>query len=285
MTDTSALRRLVPRITSRDHAILADLHEHNVMTTHQIHRLHFPERCDRVVRHRMSRLHQYELVDRFRPYSPRGRSPDHWVLSRLGGALVAAHRGGEAEPQDPAVRSDAIALLAHSRQLGHKIGLVDCLVAFTTAARTTTSAQLVCWYGERESARRWGRHIRPDAYVQWGQDGTTLHAFVEYDTGSEPLTKVRRKLPGYAWLAGESGLPSIVLFAVHSAARENNLAVKAAEDASAEVGVYLTTHHQLNHPGPAARIWRGTDGLGRLALLDIARRHPVPEEGDRWSAS
>ena len=49
--------------------------------------------------------------------------------------------------------------------------------------------------------RRWGRYIRPDAYMRWCEADTELDVFWEYDTGTEPLTKVVRKMAGYGRLA------------------------------------------------------------------------------------
>jgi hypothetical protein len=273
----SALVWLAPRVTPRDREILTGLYEHHVMTTHHIHRLHFSEAEARRVRRRLLALHRYGLLDRFRPFN-RKRVPDHWVLAPVGAALVAEHRG--LEPSELGFRQDRVLAWAHSGRLGHMLGLVECLALTTEAARTVPGARLVAWDNERACARRWGRHIRPDAYMRWHQGKVELDAFWEYDTGTEPLTKVRRKMGGYARLARETRLPSIVLFAVHSDQREDNLAVKLAGDASDMVGVYVSTHARLCSRGPAEAVWRATDTPDRLRLVDIARRHPVAEQGE-----
>lgn len=268
---------LAPRVTPRDRRILGGLYDHHVMTTHHIHRLHFPGVDVRRVRRRLLLLHQYGLLDRFRPFFNRIRVPDHWVLTSTGAALVAEHRG--MEPGELGFRQDRVLAWAHSGRIGHMLGLVECLALATEAARSISGASLAHWDNERECARRWGRYIRPDAYMRWHQDELALDAFWEYDTGSEPLTKVQRKMRGYARLARESRLPSIVLFAVHSDRREDNLTAKLADDVSDRVGVYATTHTRLGEQGPAEAVWRAADSPERLRLVDIALRHSDQEQG------
>lgn len=270
------LVRLAPRVTPRDREILGGLYDHHVMTTGHIHRLFFPQTSARRVRRRLLELHNYRLLDRFKPF-PGRHIADHWVLAPLGAALVAEHRG--MEPGELGFRQDRVLAWAHSGRLNHMLGLVECLALTTEAAHTLPATRLVRWRNERECARRWGRHIRPDAYMRWHQGKTQLDAFWEYDTGSESLTKVQRKMGGYARLARESRLPSIVLFAVHSDQREDHLAAKLAGDVSASVGVYMTTHARLDAQGPAETVWRATDSPDRLRLVDIARRHS-PQEKD-----
>ncbi|WP_159944920.1 replication-relaxation family protein [Nocardiopsis sp. FR6] len=268
---------LAPRVTSRDREIMSGLYEHHVMTTGHIHRLFFSQTGGRRVRKRLLELHQYGLLDRFKPF-PGRHIADHWVLAPMGAALVAEHRG--VEISELGFRHDRVLAWAHSGRLGHILGLVECLALTTEAARALPSTRLVCWDNERECARQWGRHIRPDAYMRWCQGKAQLDAFWEYDTGSEPLTKVQRKMGGYARLSRESGLPSIVLFAVHSDLREDHLAAKLVGDVSDQVGAYITTHARLAEQGPAEAVWRTTGSLDRLRLIDIALRHPLPEEGE-----
>lgn len=267
---------LAPRVTPRDREILAGLHAHHVMATGQLHRLYFPASGGRRCRERLLQLHRYELLDRFRPF-PGRHVADRWVLAPLGAALVAEHQG--LEPHELGFRQDRVLARAHSAQLRHTLGLVECLIATTQAVRAREDARLAIWESERECALRWGRYIRPDAYMRWCQADTELDAFWEYDTGTEPLTKVQRKMVGYGRLARESRLPSIVLFAVHSETRETHLARKLATSVSDTVGAYLTTHAQLTAQGPAERVWRaaGERSRERLDLVGIAHRHPRPE--------
>ncbi|MCY9785185.1 replication-relaxation family protein [Nocardiopsis sp. EMB25] len=269
---------LMTRLTERDMAIVGDVHDHQTLTTHQITRVHFPEACARRARRRLQLLHRYGVLDRFRRYTPRGKLPDHWILAPTGAELLAYHRHVQVSDLD--FHSDQAERLGYSRQLGHIEGLAESFVRFAEAGRGP--GKLVRWYGQRECARQWGSRIRPDGYVRWRQEESVLRAFFEYDTGTEPLSKVRRKMVGYANLARHREVPSIVLFAVHSDQRAQHVETTLAQDVSETVGVYVTTHAQITGQGPAEAVWRvvGSSGSGdRLRLVDIARRHPLPEQG------
>ncbi|WP_160051524.1 replication-relaxation family protein [Nocardiopsis sp. FR26] len=238
------------RIMPRDLQVVGGVHDHKVMTTEHLHRLYFPGVGERSVRHRLLRLHGYGLLDRFRPLSLRGSSPHHWVLGSAGARLLARERGAEAV----SYRFERAAGVADSPRLGHMLGLVDCLVAFTVAARKEPGAELVQWLTEAGCTQRWGRYVRPDGYVRWEEQGTQAHVFVEYDTGSETLAMVRDKMTGYADLARATRFPSVVLFVVRSRVREANLAGVLAPRSGSRAGAYLATYADLSGPGPAAAV-------------------------------
>ncbi|MCY9785229.1 replication-relaxation family protein [Nocardiopsis sp. EMB25] len=259
------------RIMPRDLQVLGGVHDHKVMTTEHLHRLYFPRAGERSVRLRLRRLHGCGLLDRFRPLSLRGSSPYHWVLGSAGARLLAQKRGAEAV----SYRFDRAAGVADSPRLGHMLGLVDCLVAFTVAARQTPGAELAQWLNEAECAKRWGRYVRPDGYVRWEQEGEQAHVFVEYDTGSETLAMVRDKMTGYADLARATRFASVVLFVVHSRVRETNLARVLAPRSSSRAGAYLATYADLAEPGPAVAVWRPAHSQDRLTLMQVAERHPI----------
>ncbi|OLT26893.1 hypothetical protein BJF83_20035 [Nocardiopsis sp. CNR-923] len=268
---------LMTRLTERDMAIVCDVYDHQALTTHQIARVHFPEADPRRARRRLLALYRYGVLDRFRRHTPKGKLPDYWVLAATGAQLLAHHRG--VEPPELGVHPDQAERLGYSSQLGHIQGLAESFVRFVEAG--DGQGELVCWYGERECARRWGSHIRPDGYLRWRQEESVLRAFFEYDTGTESLAKVRRKMVGYANLARYRDRPSIVLFAVHSEKRAQHLETKLAKDVSDSVGAYVTTHSRLTEQGPEQRVWRVVGATGsphELRLVDIAHRHPLPEQ-------
>lgn len=272
------LESLSTRLTERDMAIVCDVHDHQVLTTHQIERLYFADTGERRARRRLLILHRYGVLDRFRRYAARGTLPDHWILAPLGAELLALHR--DVQVADLGFRRDQAMRLRYSVQLEHMWGLAESYVCFVEASRGP--GELVRWYGERECARRWGVHIRPDAYVRWFQEERVLHAFFEYDTGTESLSRLRRKMTGYANLARHSTLPSIVLFAVHSDQRAEHLGAKLAGDVTDMVAAYVTTHAGLADPGPDRPVWRavGSPGTGdRWRLADIAHRHDFSGRG------
>jgi Replication-relaxation len=61
-----------------------------------------------------------------------------------------------------------------------------------------------------------------------GQPAAVTDFFLEYDTGTEPLTRVAAKLAGYAALAARTGITTPVLFWLPSARREAALHARLA---------------------------------------------------------
>jgi hypothetical protein len=157
------------------------------------------------------------------------------------------------------------------------LGVVDCLVAFTEAARRLPSAQPVEWMTEEEAHRTLWK-VRPDGYVYWQQFDIHLPMFIEYDNGTESLRQVGRKLDGYRELASSRKFASVVLFVVHSPKRRESLARALAKHCSKRVGVYLTTHDELLDIGPDGEIWRPAWRDERVYLFTIAGRHPKRED-------
>ena len=90
---------------------------------------------------------------------------------------------------------------------------------------------LVVWWSEARCARHFGDLTRPDAYgrltttpdteINNGSgSGGDFEFFLEYDTGTEPLTRLARKLPGYAALADTTGITTPLLIWLPTARRE-----------------------------------------------------------------
>jgi hypothetical protein len=271
------LMRLAPRITDRDRRILVGLWEHRVMTTDHLQRIYFTAAGPRRARSRLLTLYRYGVVNRFRRHAHDRNAPDHWILSPTGAVLVALAL--DKEPDALNFRSDRALALAHSPRLDHILGLAETHAVFQESA-SENNARLARWDGERECERRWGWHVHPDAYVRWEHRDVAVDAFVEYDTGSETLTQLKNKMPGYARRAGSSDLPSIVLVLVHSDQREDNAARKLAGHCTGTVGVYLTTHHRLAVHGAAEPIWRLANGRKRVALEEIPDAYPAKEKED-----
>ncbi|GAA3730867.1 hypothetical protein HDA32_005595 [Spinactinospora alkalitolerans] len=267
MTRRVHTAHLADRLTDRDYAILGTVHTHRVLTTLQAGALFFTGPTARNARRRLLALHRYGLLDTFRPTTPGpGTRPVHWTLAPTGARVLAHHRGLGLD--ELGYRHDTAAGIAHSAKLDHTTGLVQTFTAFTLAARATPGAHLAVWWGEVQSAAEWGGYVRPDAYLRWIEEEARVDAFLEYDTGTEALTRVARKLPGYARLAAASRMPSPILFAVPGTARETNLAAALAPHATPATPIRLTTHALLAVPGPAAAIWRAPDSDHRHRLAD-----------------
>jgi len=275
---------LAARLTARDRWLLRMLHEHRVLTTAHITQLAFG--TTRAATARMTTLYQYRAVDRFRPLAPAGSSPLHFILDEAGALLLAEEDG--ITPHELGYRRDRSLAIALSTRLAHDTGANGIFTALAATTRASSGRQaLECWWGERRCAATWGEHARPDGYGRWteqlpGRPAATVDFFLEYDAGTEPLSRVIAKLTGYAALAARTGITTPVLYRLHSPAREAALharlagpppaGIPAAASAAQIPGVPVATATPDSSPqGPAGAAWLPAGSPGpRLRLAQLA---------------
>ncbi|MCK9903609.1 hypothetical protein CC117_25820 [Parafrankia colletiae] len=277
------LLEVAGRMTSRDRWMFAMLHEHRVLTRHQLTRLAFTG--DRMTRLRLATLTRLQTVDRLRPYYGQGRGtgPYHYALGPLGAAILAAERG--LAVAELGYRRDKLHAWANSPRLGHLIGVNAVFTAWVHASRTRPDHEgLTAWWSEQRAHAEWGRWIRPDGYGTWQAGRRRLDFFVEFDTGSESLSQVVRKIPGYTRLAASSGLTSPVLIWLPSAYRERELRARLAAIPSGVVLVTaapapLTAAAPAHDPpdlAPARGVWLPLHATTRTDLDGLTTRYGTP---------
>jgi hypothetical protein len=283
------LAALAGRLTARDRWLLRMLHEHRVLTTTQITQLAFG--TTRAATARLLILYQLRAVDRFRPLTASGSAPLHFVLDEAGAYLLAAEDGITAAQFG--YRRDRALAIALSGQLAHTAGTNSVFCALAGQGRQAGDAALTCWWSERRCAALWGDLARPDGYGQWTEHTPTGPAgtdfFLEYDTGSENLTRVTAKLAGYRDLAARTGITTPVLFWLPSARREAGLRTllasaapcgPGAQPAGAIPGVPVATttpEAAAGGAGPAGAIWLPAGQPGpRLRLTQTGGTRPAP---------
>lgn len=249
------LYELAGRLTERDRTICRLLYEHRVLTTGQVADVGFDS--IRKAQARLSVLHHLEVVDRFRLRSWSGTSPYHFTLGAAGAAVVAAERG--VTVADLAWHKQSATALATNRQLAHLVGCNGVFTALLRAARTRPGCQLAEWWSARRCAAVWGEVVRPDAYAVWAEDDVRLPFCFEYDTGTETLGRLAKKLDGYARLARAVGHPTWVLFAFPSPSRHR--AARRVLQHPAVIG------HQSVPDGPVWQAIGDPRPPGRLAGL------------------
>jgi hypothetical protein len=251
---------LAAHLTARDQWLLAMVHEHKVLTSAQIHSLAFGGA--RTMRKRLVLLTvQLRVLDRFRPLVPLGTAPEHYVLGPAGAAWLAAAQGVNLKAFG--YHRHRAHQIAASRQLAHTVGTNAFFTALAAGHRTDpVSGQLAAWWSEKRCLRLWSDLARPDGYGHYtlaapGTDPATATArhvrfFLEYDTGTEALTRLLAKLPGYARLAAATGRAGLVLFYLPSATREENLhALFARERAPVPVATTSPDALTVARSGPA----------------------------------
>ena len=280
--------RVQVRLTDRDHTLLGWLADHGVLTTHQIAHALYPS-LDFAQR-RLRKLCHVDLLGRFRPFRAHGGTyPYHYLLGQLGTEVVAAHRGEDLPRKDQARRRRWH--LTNRANLPHQLGVNGFFTDLAGYARTHPNTSLDRWWPAARFHRPGGfaepndpvqvlvypPRVRPDGHGIWTENATSLSFFLEYDTGTEPLTTLVNKIDGYQALARVTERVPPVLFWLPSTARERHLHTRLTQAdiwyPTATAAREEATHHAAT---PADNIWWLHRRPGaRLRLADLARVRPV----------
>jgi hypothetical protein len=236
-----------------------------VLTTSQVHAMFFGDR--NTAQHRMTRLYELRLVERFRLLRDGRDAEFHYVLDLLGAYVVAvmANRDPDREVK---VRwhTDQALLIATSQRLAHTVGANDVFVRLVAAARHAPDAQLGTWWGERYCEAILGDVVRPDGLGVWHERDATITFCLEYDRGSEPLGRLGAKAVDYSRLESAWGVAFWVLVVVPGPRRE-----AGARAALSGEGLAIATTTQSDAVRPTDAVWAPLDASGtRLRLVDLA---------------
>ena len=274
---------LAARLTDRDRWIIRMLHEHRVLTSHQITALAFPSY--RSARQRLRELFCWSVLDRFQPFISVGTAPLHYVLAPAGAAVLAAEDG--LEVKDLGYRHDRAFGIAHSLRLAHTIGVNEWFTALVHRARHDPDMTLGAWWSETRCARHFGDLIKPDAYGRFSAHGRAIEFFLEYDFSTEHLAKLANKLHGYHALAAATGITTPLLVWLPTSRREATARHQLTHtwahlDEPRCVPVATATadllHSTTAHPSPADPVWLPLDSTGgaqaRRALHDLPTAWP-----------
>lgn len=276
--------RLAARLTPRDRWLARMLFEHKVFTTHQLVDLAWP--TTRAANHRLRDLYCWRVIDRFQPFISSGTAPMHYVLD-IAGAVTLAYEDG-LDPKDLGYRHETAIGIAHSLRLAHTIGVNGFFTALVAdSRRPTSSSRLTAWWSELRCARHWGDIVRPDAYGRWREADDEVEFFLEFDFGTESLSKLAGKLAGYENLAATTGIATPVLVWLPTTRRETaarralTIALSALNRPSL---VPLATSAAdlsptISQDSPATTRWLPVPGPdpqypGRLRLAHLARLWP-----------
>lgn len=106
------------------------------------------------------------------------------------------------------------------------------------------------WSEQRCTGFFWNSTVKlhPDGYGCWAEHGQWVRFFLEYDKGTEALSKVTRKIADYGAFPTDSF--GILLFSVHSAKREWALrqALRPAVGTARPPLVIASTPRDQAHP-------------------------------------
>ncbi|MFC9434786.1 replication-relaxation family protein [Nocardia sp. NPDC057030] len=220
------------RLLDRDRRLLSLLAEHKVLTTDQIASLEFAS--VRRAQDRLRKLREMGMLFAFREsLFGGGTSQTRHALGYLGARLIAAQHAEK--PPAPGAHALMLERLAFSRILEHRLGVNDFFCALAAHRNPTRQHDtpppeqaegLTRWWSERQCSdffqldKYSGERVRlcPDGYGCWQQQDCIVRFFLEFDTGTEPLTTITRKLHAYYNFPTDDF--GILLFSLHSSRRE-----------------------------------------------------------------
>ena len=252
-------------LTDRDRQVLRLLRWHRVLTTSQIHMMFF--RDLNTAQHRMTRLHDLRLVERFRPIRCGRDGEYHYVLDVLGAYVVAVLANRDPDREIPMRwRTDQALSIATSQRLAHTVGANDLFVRLVAAARRRPDAKLSTWWEERYCKERLAGIVNPDGVGVWHEGDATIVFCLEYDRGTEQLGRLTKKATDYARLEEASGWAFWVLVVVPGPRREAGVRGTLSGHGLA---VATTTASLAERPAEAAWAPLGADGT-RVRLAELA---------------
>lgn len=249
-------------LTERDEAICLDLHEHRVLTTLHLTGLHFDDL--RRARRRLLILHRKGVVERFRPYRPRGSAPHHYILGEVGARVVAATHGLHLRTIKQRMERDLYLML--NPRLDHLLEVNDFFVRLIRECRKTPDYDLTRWWGERRCSASLPTSVRPDGLGRLTAFGTSCTFLLELDRGTERGDRLRRKLLSYGRLGRRRDKPDAIIFLFPSEKREKAARPKLEIDIGMEIA---TSYRDLHEAEPLARIWLPIGGDRRHSLIDL----------------
>lgn len=257
------LLEVLSSITDRDKQILRLLRWHRVLTTSQIHAMFFGDL--NTTQHRMTRLFDLRLVARFRPLRAGRNAEYHYVLDAAGAYVVAA-MAGRGEEVNLRWRTEQALSIALSSRLAHTVGVNDLFVRLTAAARHDPDAWLERWWSERYAAAYFDGMIRPDGIGIWREGSRVVSFCLEYDRGTEQLSRLAAKAEGYQTLERALGRPFWVFVAVPGSRRE-----AGARAALADSGLAVATTTYDGAKRPTEAVWAPPGPIGqRVRLIELA---------------
>ncbi len=260
------LTELASRLTPRDRRLCRLVHDHTVLTAHQLAQVAFGS-LDRA-EHRCRELTHLEVLDRFRPINltQTGSYPYHYTLGPAGAAILAAENNQTMAQFG--YRRDLAQSVAHNQNLNHLIGCNGFFTALIAHARRHPETELTDWWSERRTAAAVGAVVRPDGYGAWRHGQTNVSFYLEHDNGTEATRRVADKLPGYARLFRAQSAWRPVLLWLPTGGRE-----RAVRRAIPPGDVPVATAARDRNPDPAGPVWApitAPDHAPRVRLAGLA---------------
>jgi hypothetical protein len=196
----------------------------------------------------------------------------------MGAAVLAAERDQDPERASRRWRGERTLAYATGQRLAHLVGINQFHVNLATCRGCVPGTGLLDWLTESEVAEWTRRVVRPDAWGIWQDFDRQVEFFLEYDRGTETLSRLVDKLADYERFERERGVIAWVLFAFTSGRREHTARQALA---GATVPVATTWFNEPHNP-----VWlplSATDD--RTWLVGLADVPKPPEVIERATAA
>lgn len=290
----SRMLAVVHQLQPRDHVIAALLVEHRTLTTCQLTAVLFDSPS--TARARLYRLRHLRWVDRFTPVRTGQHRQTYWVAGLLAARYHAVHQSGSAPT--PRAWRDRVEAIAASTHLTHTHGANQVFIDLLAYGRTHPGTQLARWWGPARTAAAVGQRVHPDGHGIWAEaddhrrSGDRQVGFwLEYDTGTEPLTRLVGKLDPYARLHAAGGPDFPVLFHLPGPSREahlHTLLTHRPQRPGITVATTTPTAVAGNPDGLTGPVWLLNGATTRCRLIDLPSSpgrpgpyHPGPPVADQ----
>jgi hypothetical protein len=267
--------------TPRDRAILRDVLRHGQMTRAQIQRLHFRREDGALASfqaacRRLRLLTERGYLARIRLPAAEGSGPFVYQPGPDARWALGDESGDPRPPRRRRVRT--------APALAHRLEIVDLYTALREGLEHD-GGEIAQWLGESEARFQGtvrGRRVvvAPDAYCLWVWHREESAFFLEWDRGTESLTRLADKLERYDLYyaqelyedhLGIEGLRPRLLFVVPDAERDRRLrtwlARRLRERTHPHLPTVLLGRREPVLDDPLGRVWwaAGTQELQRLA--------------------
>jgi len=259
ISDAIAAQR---QLTPRDLRLLGLLAAHRALTARQITRVLFGD--DNTTRKRLVLLTGRGVLARFRTCIHPGSQQYRYTLGPLG-AMIHAATTDKPIPTPRTVHEKTLKL-SRNPQLDHLLGINEFFTTLYRYGRNNPGCELTEWWNERDATQECGGYAHPDGYGAWTENGRTIRFFLEYDTGTEDLSRLIDKLTGYRELR-DGGITIPVLFVLPGPKRQTNFHRLLDQQPATISGLTVATTTLAEDP--AAPVWwlAGHTTRHRLAAL------------------
>ena len=278
----SASARTHPVPTPRDLKIIRSVCQHGALTRAQLRHLcfHGPDGLSSVQAacRRLKLLTEREYLGRMRIPTALGSGPYVYLLGARAQVALGRDEGSLAKTtRRRQVRSAA--------ELKHGLEVVDFHIRLHEAM-DALGGRVVIWLSEREAhyalpGRGRTLPFTPDAYCLWALSGEEGAFFLEWDRGTESMTRIAEKLARYETYyglrayrdhLGENGLQPRILFVVSDERRRKQfivwLARRLAKGEWRSLPTILIATRGSSSAEPLGPVWRRPGHERRLRLVD-----------------